>query len=182
MENIEHIWTNYQAKLHSFIQSRVGDPTTADDILQDVFLTIYSKIGTLKDSRKIQSWIYQITRNKIIDYYRSHKKMDELPESLSTQDTNPEDEALEEISRCVLPMIHNLPPHYRETIMLSEIEGYKQKDVALKQGLSLPGVKKRIQRGRAMIKDMLLECCRFEFDRRGSVIDYENINSQCNDC
>lgn len=180
MENIEQIWKDYHNKLHSFIQSRVGDSTVADDILQEVFLKIYSRIDTLKDSSKIQSWIYQITRNTIIDYYRSHKKIEGLPESIS--ELVSEDNARQEIGRCISPMIQTLPVHYRDTLMLSEIEGLKQKEVAVKQGISVPGVKKRVQRGRALMKEMLLKCCQFEFDHQGKVIDYDSRDACCDRC
>jgi RNA polymerase sigma-70 factor (ECF subfamily) len=80
MDSIEQIWQEYHHRLHGFIQSRVGDSSLADDILQDVFTRIHSRINSLRDSRKIQSWIYQISRNAIIDFFRSRKMLEELPE------------------------------------------------------------------------------------------------------
>jgi RNA polymerase sigma-70 factor (ECF subfamily) len=62
---------------------------------------------------------------------------------------------------------------YRQAVQLSEIEGLPQQEVADRLGLSLSGAKSRIQRGRLMLKDELERCCRFEFDRRGNVMDYE---------
>jgi RNA polymerase sigma-70 factor (ECF subfamily) len=76
-------------------------------------------------------------------------------------------------------MIQLLPDHYREALMLSEINGYTQQTVAAKQNLSLSGAKSRIQRGRTMMKDMLLDCCRFEFDPRGRIVDYEERDADC---
>jgi RNA polymerase sigma-70 factor (ECF subfamily) len=123
---IEPIRREYQNKLHGFILSRVGDRSTADDILQDVFLRIYSKIDTLKEDSKFQSWMYRITRNAIIDYYRAQKKMEELPESLAAPETEINAEVRREISGCLLPMINELPEHYRQAVMMSEIEGLTQ--------------------------------------------------------
>ena len=179
MSRTELIWKEYHTGLHSFIQSRVGDTSVADDILQDVFLRIHSRIGTLKESSKIQSWIYQITRNAIIDHYRAHKKMEELPETLAASEPEPDDQSRWEIGTCLLPMIQSLPEHYRQALMMSEMEGMTQKEVAVKQELSLSGAKSRVQRGREMVKEMLLQCCRFEFDHRGSVIDYESKGKTC---
>ena len=59
----EFIWKEYHDKLYSFILSRVNEPSVADDILQEVFMRILSRVDTLKDCDKLQSWIYQITRN-----------------------------------------------------------------------------------------------------------------------
>lgn len=178
-ERIEQIWKDYHSRLHGFIQSRVGDPTVADDILQEIFINIFSRIETLKDKNKLESWIYQITRNAIIDYYRSHRKMEQLPEHLAAPAEDLTDKERRESAKCLLPFIDNLPENYREAIMLAEIEGLAQKDVALKQGVSLSGAKSRIQRGRSMVKEMLMECCQFEFDRLGRVIDYEQKDTEC---
>ena len=182
MNKIEQIWKDYHTKLHNFIRGRVGDASVADDLLQDIFVRIHSRIDTLKDNNKIQSWIYQITRNAIIDYYRAHRKTGELPDSVKAPEIEPGEKVRQEISSWLLPMIRELPGHYREALILSEIEGLKQKEVALKQGLSLSGAKARIQRGRRMLKDVLTDCCRFEFDHQGSVIDYEGQDSNCDKC
>ena len=178
----EQIWKDYNSKLHAFIRSRVSDPSTADDILQDVFTKIYSRIDTLSNENKIQGWIYQITRNAIIDHYRSLKKMDELPESIAVPEPDPGDQTRQEIGTWFEPMMESLPEHYREALMLSEIEGLTQKEVALRQGISLSGAKSRVQRGRSMLKDILVDCCRFEFDHQGNVIDYEERTETCDKC
>ncbi len=179
MHRTEQIWHDYHTGLHRFIQNRVGDVTVADDILQDIFLRIHSRIDTLRDDRKMQSWIYHIARNSIIDHYRKHKVMVPLPETLTALEPEPTDSAQQEILDCLMPMIQLLPDHYREALMLSEINGYTQQTVAAKQNLSLSGAKSRIQRGRTMMKDMLLDCCRFEFDPRGRIVDYEERDADC---
>ena len=168
MQVTESIWNDYHKKLHRFIQSRVTDTSIADDILQEVIIKVHSRIDTLKDGNKIQSWLYQIARNAIIDHFHSQKQTQELPAEIAYLEQNPIDKARQEIGTCLLPFIESLPENYRRTLTLSEMEGLTQKAVAAKQGLSLPGVKARVQRGRAMIKEMLLEGCRFELDRKGN--------------
>ncbi len=182
MDSIENIWQDYHHKLHGFIQSRLGDASIADDILQDVFARIHSRLDSLKDSGKIQSWIYQITRNAIIDFYRTNKKMTELPESLSNIEMDTNEKTRKEISNWLLPMIQSLPENYRQALLLSEIESLPQKEVARKLGLSLPGAKARIQRGRKLLKNVLLDCCSYKFDRKGNVIDYDSKEGTCKDC
>lgn len=182
MDSTEQIWQEYHHRLHGFIQSRVGDTSLADDILQDVFTRIHSRIDSLRDSRKIQSWIYQITRNAIIDFYRSRKMSEELPESLSNIEMNTNEKTRKEMSNWLLPMIKSLPDIYQQALTLSEIEGLPQKEVAKKLGLSLPGAKARIQRGRKLLKNVLLDCCSYKFDRKGNVIDYQSKGETCKDC
>jgi len=179
MDNIEQIWEMYRGKLHRYIQNRVDDPATADDILQEVLIKIYTRLDTLKDDRRLRSWIYQITRNAITDYYRTHRTMAELQETFSIPEMAASARARQEIGSCLLPMIERLPDHYRQAVMLSEIEGLKQREVAIKQGISLSGAKSRVQRGRKMLKEMLMAGCHFEFDHRGTVIDYQENGQYC---
>jgi RNA polymerase sigma-70 factor (ECF subfamily) len=105
--------------------------------------------------------------------------MQELPEELSASEPELSDTARQDIDNCLMPMIWNLPDTYREAVMLSEIEGQTQKEVAEKIGISVSGAKSRVQRGRGMIKDMLLDCCKFEFDHQGNVMDYERKDDSC---
>ena len=80
----EHIYLDFDAKLRNFILGKVSDPDLTQDILQDVYLKIHSHIESVQDSEKLESWIYQITRNTIVDYFRRARPEDELSESLPT--------------------------------------------------------------------------------------------------
>ena len=81
-------------------------------------------------------------------------------------------------------LINQLPEQYRIAVRLSEIEGLTQQAVADRLGLSLSGAKSRIQRGRGLLKEILQQCCRFEFDRRGNLyeIDPRPDRTICRDC
>ena len=79
-------------------------------------------------------------------------------------------------------MIDHLPEKYRQVIALSEYDGLNQREISEQLGMSFSGAKSRVQRSRAKFKDMLLECCHFEFDRLGQVIDYQSKESSCRYC
>ena len=174
----EIIWKDFHKKLKQFIVMKVRNTDDADDILQDVFIRIHNKIDTLKNSRKLESWIYQIARNSIIDYYRKKKNFTEIPESLKEEDTN-DNKAAKRISPSVIEMINELPYKYKEALLLTEFKGLKQRELAESLGLSLPGAKSRVQRAREQLKEMLLDCCHFELDKYGNIIDYCERNSCC---
>ena len=175
----ECIWRDYREPLHGFIRSRVGDDATADDILQDVFARIHSRLDTLREHERIQSWIYQITRNAIIDHYRSYRPTEEIPDFLAMPEDDPSEKAHADIGKCVLGLMQDLPKLYRDALMLSEIEGLPQKEAAEKLGLSASGAKSRIQRARLMLKDLLFGCCHFEFDHQGVMVEYEPKKEGC---
>ena len=96
-----------------------------------------------------------------------------MPLHLISPEVDQIKQARQEISGCLNLLIENLPADYREAIILSEIEGFSQKEVASKQDISVSGVKSRIQRGRGLLKNMLTDCCTFEMDHQKRFIDYQ---------
>ncbi len=183
MKISEHVWLEYQANLQKFIRSRIPDDAATDDILQNVFLKMHVGLASLKEETKLKSWLYQIARNAIIDYFRSQKPTVDIPDWLSQPDgADPSEVARHELSECLQPMIQLLPKNYREAITLSELKGLKQMEVAQAQGISVSGAKSRVQRGRALLKEMLGECCQLEFDHRGRISGYQRKEGNCDDC
>ncbi|MBA2680971.1 MAG: hypothetical protein H0U76_21570 [Ktedonobacteraceae bacterium] len=82
----EQAWEAFHAPLHQFIRRRVADEAVAEDLLQDVFLRIHQYTASLKDVRRLEGWIYQITRNLIIDYYRSRHHSTASLDAMQTLD------------------------------------------------------------------------------------------------
>jgi RNA polymerase sigma-70 factor, ECF subfamily len=176
------IWARFSAPLRRFIGKRVADEQAADDILQDVFVKIHSRIDTLQDEQKLEGWVYQIARNAVIDYYRRPSPALALADTALAADEPEIEDAEQELAPGLTAMVYELPVEYREAILLTEYQGLSQKEMAERLGLSFSGAKSRVQRARAQLKAMLLDCCHFEFDRRGKVIDYYPRPDCCNTC
>lgn len=177
--NTEKIWEDFSEGLYSFISYRVSNPSNIDDILQDVFIKIHKNIDLLEDDTKIRSWVYQITRNTIIDYYRSQKNntddIDAIPvedaDALVTVDEIAGENASKDVASGLKEMIEELPEKYSQALLLVEFQGLSQVELAKRLGISFSGAKSRVQRGRQLLKDSLMKCCHFEFDRFGTIID-----------
>jgi RNA polymerase sigma-70 factor (ECF subfamily) len=185
----ERVWEEFHPKLKQFVLRRIPDEQSGEDILQDVFLKIHARIDTLRNEEKLQSWIYQIARNAIADYYREHKDTLELSEAPALlEEPDADDDIVKELIPSIKAMVDSLPADYREALLLTEYQGLTQRELAEKLGLSLSGAKSRVQRAREKLKTMLLDCCHFEFDRRGKVIDYQpkcgccTNHEGCTDC
>ena len=180
----EEVWARFSGPLSRFILVRIGNEHDAEDVLQDVFYKVHSGIGSLRSVDRLGPWIYRITRNAIADYYRRQVRdlplMSDFGDPESQEDGT--EEAFRDISECLRPMVDLLPERYREAIMLVEYGGMTQKDLGGRLGLSPSGAKTRVQRARARLKDMLLNCCHLQFDRFGHVIDYEPVDGSCRFC
>ncbi len=185
--NTEQIWEELSLALRSFISRRISDSSQTEDILQDVFIKIHSNIDLLKENTKIRSWVYQIARNTIIDYYRKQKikleDIDEIPledeKALNDINNMIELEPAQKVAAGLRGMIDDLPEKYSQALYLVEFEGLTQVELADKLGISVSGAKSRVQRGRQLLKDSLMKCCHFELDRYGAIINIHPICCCC---
>jgi len=173
------IWQMFSDKLKAFIFKRTQDIEITNDILQEVFIKIHTKIDTLKEDTKLQSWIYQITRNTINDHFRKKGFTDKENKELISEEDEQESESMLKIAQGLYEFMDNLPEKYCDALCKTEFEGLSQVDYAKETGISNSGAKSRVQRGRAMIKDMLMKCCHFQFDKYGTIIDYHPITCCC---
>ena len=149
-------------------------------------MRIHRNIETLQDEERLTAWVYQIARNVIVDHHRRASNSTLLLPDAETlrEETDDEPEFLKGDITWLDDMIRSLPSGYREAVQLAEIEELSQQVVADRFGLSLSGAKSRIQRGRAMLKDVLEEYCSFELDGRERVMtcDPKPNQKQCQDC
>ena len=194
MPDSQNIWIEVQSGLRAFIAKRVANEAEVDDIVQDVWLKMQRGLDGLKDQRRLISWIYQIARHAIIDHYRAPGRRREMPaglaadleayQSSSTMTTASEDSSQlrTELAGCLRPMIERLSGEYRQAVILIDLEGLTQREAAAQLGLSLSGMKSRMQRGRRQLKGMLEACCTIELDRRRGLVDYDVRNQQDISC
>lgn len=171
-----NLWQEHKARLRGYIVKQVRDDDAADDILQEVFLKVHKSLHTVKSRGSITAWLFRIAANAVADHYRSHKPWEELPEELAAPE--PERDYTAELAACLQPLIADLPERYKSALLLSEIEGLPQKEVASRLGISLSGAKSRVQRGREKLRLRLLDCCDIETGR-GGIIGYEPRDKGC---
>ena len=178
---VEAAWLEYQQQLFSFIRAKVATPEDAEDILNDVFTKLTQAINENVMPDNLSSWLYRVTKNRIVDYYRAKRRCEPLPEEIAIQ--SKEGHVIKQLSKCLLPMIRALPETYQQPLMLSEIEGKKYKDVALLLNLSVPAVKSRILRGREKLQKNMISCCTLYRNKAGEVVDYDQKqDSFCTNC
>jgi RNA polymerase sigma-70 factor (ECF subfamily) len=175
----QQVWSNYSADLKQFIISKVKNSTVADDILQDTFIKVHTKLHTLKDLNKLKSWIFSIARNSIIDYFNSQKQTFELPYLENDIEL---EENIHTEKDCLKGILKNLPKKYRNPILLSDINGLKQRDIAISLNLPLPTLKSQIQRGRKLIAQGFMNCCGFTMNKNGVLQGEIKEKKDCNVC
>jgi RNA polymerase sigma-70 factor (ECF subfamily) len=188
------VWRELHDRLLNFIARRIRTPEDAEDILQEVMLRIHRHSGDLQHTDRVTGWVYRIASNATADYYRQPTRR-ELPSGQGTdlpqRDgssgaavwTEPDTAELRsELAVCLAPMVESLPPINREALRLTEFERLTQTQAAAQLGISVSGMKTRVQRARGQLKDLLLDCCHVELDSRGGVTAYRSKRGSCETC
>lgn len=135
------LYEDYHMKVLRYIQSKVNDYYLAEDLCSDVFVKIYEKLDTFDESKaSISTWIFTITRNRLIDYYRTRKVMSEIPEDLTYADND--DEPIEDrMLEGLAEGLEHLDERTRKLIIMHYYEGKTLKEVAEELGISYAYVK-----------------------------------------
>ena len=170
-------WRELDLRLRPFVARRVR-AEDVDDVVQDVFLRMQRGLDALRDDQRFGPWVYQVARSAIGDHRRQaarHPLSDATPPEAVTPGPEADDEgaAERELALYVAPFIAMLPSPYREALTLTELEGLTQKEAAELTGISLSGMKSRVQRGRLALKKALEDCCHIALDARGRVLSCE---------
>jgi RNA polymerase sigma-70 factor (ECF subfamily) len=177
--NIENLWKNVYGKIFGYVSKHVKDLDETNDIIQNTFIKVREHIDELKHPGKAEQWMFRIAQNSMYDYFREKKKESELQKNLQISIQNDGNEANESIIKTqnlsdYAGFISNsLPEKYRIAVYMADIEGKSMKEVATALDLSVSGAKSRVQRGRKMIKELILQCCQVQTDVYGNIIDYK---------
>lgn len=173
------LWNRFSDGLRRFILKKVSDEALADDLLQETFIRIHSKIDTLRDDSKVQSWVFQVARNIINDHFRKNNLLTvgEVPETIDSEEES--DEAMTETIRDMVHFLNDLSDQDCQAICRVELEGASIKDYAENAGISYTAAKTRVARARNRLSDLLMNCCHYEFDKYGTVISYHPIHCCC---
>lgn len=177
---VTNIWTDFHKELKAFILNKIRNSADTDDILQEVFIKIIRNIDKVNQAENLRHYLYGIVRNTINDYFRNKKQMvdnTEIEEKITEEETQSLNTTIAEC--CIKPFINKLPNNYREALLITEFQDISQKDLAERLNISYSGAKSRVQRGKEKLKELILNCCSYQSDKYGNLIDSEDKNCDC---
>lgn len=178
--DITRIWNDFHKELKGYIANVVKNQTDADDILQDLFIKIIQNNEKVNQSNNLRQYIYGMVRNAIGDYFRIKQRSNNDTE-ISVALTDEDKQSLNATIAvcCIKPFINQLPEKYKVALLLTEFQDVSQKDLAKKLNISYSGAKSRVQRGKEKLKEMILNCCAYQSDVYGNLMEAERKNCNC---
>lgn len=187
--NFDEIYDAYWPKLNRYVTRMVGTQE-AEDLTQEIFIKVANSLETFRNESQLSTWIYRIATNTVIDrmrksdYRQEIKRIDQLanlniddkkteiskPKGLGKKVSVTEGQVIKrEMNSCIRGIIDSLPEKYRIVIILSEIEGLKNKEIAEVLGISLETAKIRLHRAKSHLKNELTKQCDFYWDERNEM-------------
>ncbi len=179
----DDIYREFNSKILHYVSKMVGSED-AEGVTQEVFLKVSQSLDTFKGDSKLSTWIYRIATNTALDRLKSsshkhaHEEFDP-DEDMETETSDawigqkkqrPEDEHIRlEMNECIREFIEKLPTDHKTVMVLSEIEGLKNQEIADVLGISLENVKIRLHRARVGLKKELSKGCDFYHDDRSEL-------------
>lgn len=173
--DFEQVYTEFQPRIYRYLIRLIGHKE-AEDLTQDVFVKINKALATFNNESQLSTWIYQIATNAAIDRMRSRSFKQESAETYCLTEADQckemgcsnkkplltEQKVIrKEMNECIQGYIAILPENYRAAIILSEIEGLKNREIASVLGLSIDSVKIHLHRGKGKLKELLSANCNF---------------------
>ena len=172
---LETLMARYSDRVYRLAYSVTRNEADAEEVMQDVFLTVFRKHDTFEGRSALGSWIYRVTMNAALNRRRGKRteletaldallptfKADGHREGdgdwvLADWSRTPERELLSEESRvAVNRAIDNLPEHYRSVLVLRDVDGLTNEQVAEIMGGSIALVKSRLHRARMALREQL---------------------------
>ncbi|MGE5850585.1 MAG: RNA polymerase sigma factor [Candidatus Methylomirabilota bacterium] len=172
---LEILMERYASRMYRLAHGITGNAEDAEEVVQDVFLTIFRKIHTFEGRSALGSWIYRITTNAALIKRRGRREDREVPLDLPFPDflpdghragdpaflttdwsQTPEADLLSKETREILHRaIANLPDQYRVVVVLRDVQGLSNEEVAEVVGESVACVKSRLHRARMVLREHL---------------------------
>lgn len=179
------VWTSLAADVRRYVGRRIADPHAAEDTAQEVFVKLARQLQTGAPAAPLHAFVIRVAHNAVIDHYRARANGAALPEDVAAPAAGADGLAdAAPLFASFRRFVHALPPEQREAILLTEYEGLTQAELAQRLAVPVSTIKSRVQRGRKRLLAMLQDCCTFEFDRRGGIVDWQRRpdGDGCGDC
>lgn len=156
------ILLDHRSKFVAFVRKHVASSADAEDIVQSAFLRGVEKLATVREEESVVAWFYRVLRNAIVDHYRrsasNQKKTVELALEFSEKAV-PGSETYRNVCQCILPVVDQLKPEYRDVLKLVDIEEFSVKDFAAEHSISKNNAAVRLHRARQALRKQVQITC-----------------------
>ena len=177
--------SDYSKRVFHYFLNKTGNKQESSDLTQEVFVKVINHWDKLQTINDVNAWIFRISRNVLIDFYRKTNRSKEVNqiefEMEHRDDSENHDDWMEGMLECQNSFLQNLDTQTSMLIRKADLEGMSQKELSKTLGIPYPTVRSKIQRGRTQLKQMFLDACDVEYDSAGHLVSC-STKATCSDC
>lgn len=184
--NHSEIYNDYAPKIRRYLNS-IFSMEDSEDLMQDIFLKIFNSLQTFRHDASLNTWIYRIATNTVIDKLKSNAhKFSKVQHELNPSELHYNNNQFattfekqiekEEMNHCIRQFINELTEKNRTVFVLSQYEGLTNKEIAEILNISIDSVKIRLHRAKETLKTSLTHNCNIYFDN-SSELSCEPVSS-----
>lgn len=160
-KEFQNLYEEFRAPIFRFLVYKTKDEHLAHELVNDVFFKASRSLKSLKEPQKLQSWLYKIASNLVVDHYRKQKtNTQSIHEGLYEE--LPQEGIYEELSCCVEHFVNQLQPSYAKALSAVYLQEQTLQEYANTQKLKLSTVKSHVKRAKTQLKQFFEQCCVFE--------------------
>lgn len=187
-ERFLSLFKEYESKIYNFIYRMTQNEADAEELTQEVFIRVWNGIDDLRSDSSATPWIYRIASNVCLDFFRKNKKeLKDEPLEMGDEFLYDakipliEDEIYKDkMAECIRSYIIKLPEDYRAVILLHDIDGFKNSEIADMLDISLDAIKIRLHRARVRLRKILSKECQVLYDKNGEIYCEPKGNKKTN--
>lgn len=173
MNTLLSLWSQHEPELRGWLRARMPVAAEVEDVLQDSFIKVMRQGQRLSDLAQPRAWLFEVTRNTLIDRLRATRPLAPLPPDWEELPDEPvQVDTVDALVACVPRVLSELDEQDREAIQLCDLQGMAQAEFAQLKGLSLTAAKSRVQRARQRMRERMAKGCQVTFDASGRVDDF----------
>jgi RNA polymerase sigma-70 factor (ECF subfamily) len=157
----EQIYLRHHRRIYSLCLRMMANPVEAEDMMQEVFIQLYRKIGSFRGDSQFTTWLHRLTVNQVLMYFRRKnvkiEKMtedEEFPEQVILGTENPR--KMQIVDKIAIDeAIEQLPTGYRTIFVLHDVEGFEHEEISKMLGLSVGTSKSQLHKARLKMRKLL---------------------------
>ena len=172
------VFREYRRPIYNYLLRMTQNQAEAEDLTQETFIRAHRSLPTFRGEASLSTWLYRIATNASLDHFRRQttrqagtalplEKIEFDEDRDSDVPSSPEQlAACSEMSACVQELVQCLPPDHRAVLVLKDLQGLKNREIAEVLDCSLATVKIRLHRARTKLREALDAGCDFTHDER----------------
>jgi RNA polymerase sigma-70 factor (ECF subfamily) len=153
---MRQLWSLHAPRIDAVVRRLVGDPDTAEDVAQEVWIQIFRALPTYRGDSRFSTWAHRIAVNRTLNALRSTRRLQAIETEIQEDTASVEQDGDRKMLAATIDAaVQRLSPGARTVFVLHDVEGYTHEEIATEMGITSGGSKSQLFKARAKLRRLL---------------------------